>query len=29
MEFTDEETSAVWKIVASVLHIGNIEFDDS
>lgn len=29
MKFNSEEESAIWAIVASCLHIGNIIFDDS
>lgn len=29
MDFSEGEKSAIWKVVASVLHIGNIDFDDS
>jgi myosin heavy subunit len=29
MKFTSDEENAIWSIVASCLHIGNINFDDS
>ncbi len=29
MDFSEGEKSAIWKVVACVLHIGNIDFDDS
>lgn len=29
MDFSEGEKSAVWNIIASVLHIGNIDFDES
>ena len=28
MNFASLEKSTIWKIIASVLHIGNINFDD-
>lgn len=27
--FSEYETTAIWKVLAGILHIGNIEFDDS
>ena len=29
MGFKQEEEKAIWKILASILHLGNFEFDDS
>ena len=26
MGFTEEETSAAWRIVAAILHLGNVSF---
>ena len=28
MKFDKEQTQTIWSIVASILHLGNIEFDD-
>jgi myosin heavy subunit len=29
MKFEDHEIDVIWKIIASILHLGNIEYDDS
>lgn len=29
MDFSEGEKIAVWNVIASVLHIGNIDFDES
>ena len=29
MNFSDEEEETVWKIVSSILHLGNLEINDS
>ena len=29
MQFSDDEINVIWNVIASVLLLGNIEFDDS